>query len=241
MVTSGNQSRQELSSYKVFQKFIFYERDVNGEQKCAAGKILSKECYDLWLQSRRKPPKKPMEAFRRALTAHCRGVDGRRPFPEDVEISLLKELRKKKRWECFKDCDESVGLIGVQGFPSKGFHEKKRLRQSEGQPVQLPVLGKRNLEGASTSAGVGALGSVVTPSLNAALLQQLLLSKSLLYYPTYGLQPQVNFSLYPLLPLGFGGNAFPHISMNPSAPLQVDTSNNEHETDKPLEKKRKTE
>merc|ERR1712110_648226 len=101
-----------------------------------ASKILSKECYDQWVRSRKKVPMRPPEAFRRALTAHVRGVDGRKPFPEDVEQSLLKELRKKTVWQCFRN-DENCGLIGVQGFPALGFHEQLAVKFNHARLVSV--------------------------------------------------------------------------------------------------------
>jgi len=112
---------REFKSIQVFSKYIMRD-EVTGE--CEASKILSQECYEDWVRSRRKLPQKPPEAFRRALTAHVRGVDGRKPFPEDVEQSLLRELRKKRVWQCFRNV-ERCGSIGVQGFPALGFHEQK--------------------------------------------------------------------------------------------------------------------
>ena len=111
---------KEVSSFKVFMEFVEYK---NGKVNAAG--ILSSDCYQKWIMSRRKHPLKPQEAFRRALTAHCRGVDGRRPFPEKVEASLLVELRKKQRWKCFENYNDGCGKIGIQGFPSLGYHERK--------------------------------------------------------------------------------------------------------------------
>lgn len=115
---------KEISSYKIFQTYVKYKYDLNSELKCDATEILSKDCYQKWLISRRNYPKKPEEAFRRALTAHVRGVDGRRPFLPEIEESLLCELRKKQQWKCFAGLTK-CGSIGVQGFPSMGFHESQ--------------------------------------------------------------------------------------------------------------------
>ena len=110
---------REESSYKIFQRFTKYYD--NG--KCDASGIIGQECYKLWVKSRKYPPKSPHEAFRRAVTAHIRGNDGRRPFPEAAERSLLKELRKKKQWDAFRGTEH---LVGVKGFTSLGHHEKIR-------------------------------------------------------------------------------------------------------------------
>lgn len=91
--------------------------DGNGD----ASRILSKECYDKWVATRRSKLKQPQESFRRVLTAHVCGLDGRRPFPVDVEKSLLKALRKREIWECFRDTGVS---IGIRGFRNVGYHER---------------------------------------------------------------------------------------------------------------------
>ena len=113
---------QEISSFRIFSSFIKWKD--NGE--CDARDILGKGCYVAWLQSRRCEPKNPHEAFRRAVTAHIRGNDGRRPFGEEAERSLLKELRKKKQWKAFEGTDL---LVGIKGFSSLGHHEKRQLFQ----------------------------------------------------------------------------------------------------------------
>uniref|UniRef100_A0A7S3LJ95 Uncharacterized protein n=1 Tax=Aplanochytrium stocchinoi TaxID=215587 RepID=A0A7S3LJ95_9STRA len=116
---------KEMTSIAVFNEFIEYDAQGN----CNASGILSKECYQKWLESRKKKPKCPPKAFRRALTAHVRGVDGRRPFEVRAERSLLRELRKKKIWACFEGDPESY--IGIQGFPSSSYHEKIQAKGRE--------------------------------------------------------------------------------------------------------------
>ena len=137
------QARQaNVNSYTIFLRYVKYFDGPKGDVECDASGVLSKECYQAWLSTRKTrqflalkfrllfctclAPKKPGEAFRRALTAHCRGIDGRRPFPELVEKSLLRELRKKEQWACFRGYPDDFGCIGIQGFGSKGYHERKR-------------------------------------------------------------------------------------------------------------------
>lgn len=117
---------KEESSYKIFERFIKYSQD---RQYCDASGIIGKACYQKWVKSRRQPPKVPHEAFRRAVTAHIRANDGRKPFPELAERSLLAELRKKKQWDAFRGTEMSVG---VKGFSSEGFHEKRRKERTVG-------------------------------------------------------------------------------------------------------------
>lgn len=94
--------------------------DDNG----GAENVLSKECYDLWVNSRNNPPKEPEESFRRALTAHLCGLDGRRPFPRNVEANILKIIRQKKIWDCFQNTNCP---IGIKGFRNLGYHESMDL------------------------------------------------------------------------------------------------------------------
>jgi len=121
-----------LSSQQVFIQFLKTRPDgsLNAED------ILSEACYKAWLASRRKTTQNPAESFRRALTATCRASDGRKPFPEDVENALLKELRKKQIWACFKGTDIQ---IGKKGFPSQGFHEKKRREKLCSNATRKPI------------------------------------------------------------------------------------------------------
>lgn len=106
------QEEKGMISFKVFMRFV----DKNGD----ASKVLSKECFDMWVVTRKCPPKQPEESFRRVLTAHICGVDGRRPFPVHIERHLLQILRKKEVWDCFKGTSVS---IGVRGFRNQGYHE----------------------------------------------------------------------------------------------------------------------
>lgn len=146
---------REVSSYKIFNRFVKVDESTG---EIDASQILSPACYDAWVKSRRKKPKKPQEAFRRALTAHCRGVDGRKPFTEGVERSLLVELRRKKPWACFENC-KGCGSIGVQGFPSQGYHEKEA--QEKSQRMQK-LQKKRGLDNNVTNEIPNAAASALT-------------------------------------------------------------------------------
>lgn len=104
------------SSYTVFMSFVDLEtNDASG--------ILSPECYLKWVSTRKSTLKQPEESFRRVLTAHVCGLIGRKPFPADVEASLLVCLRRKEVWPCFKG---SAVTIGIKGFRKTGFHESRR-------------------------------------------------------------------------------------------------------------------
>lgn len=53
-----------LSSFEVFMQF---SKPVNGSSR-----ILSKECFETWVKTRRNGCKKPEFSFRKALIAHCK-------------------------------------------------------------------------------------------------------------------------------------------------------------------------
>lgn len=108
-----------ISSYKVFSSYI----DRNSDGTVDVSRLFSKECYEKWVNTRKKAPLKPHESFRRSLTAHARGSDGRKPFDEDVEVKIMEVLRRKQRWKCFEGHTVS---IGVQGFKALGYHENLR-------------------------------------------------------------------------------------------------------------------
>mmetsp|Transcript_3709 Transcript_3709/g.4265 ORF Transcript_3709/g.4265 Transcript_3709/m.4265 type:complete len:491 (-) Transcript_3709:84-1556(-) len=122
------------TSFDVFMRFV--KETADGKVDCS--KMVGKECYERWLQTRIKPPSKPAESFRRALTAHCRGVDGRRPFPPKVEASLLEVLRECKIWSCFENTTIN---IGSRGYKAVGYWEKKKLEESnsESKPRTSPA------------------------------------------------------------------------------------------------------
>eukprot|EP00924_Labyrinthula_sp_SR-Ha-C_P004057 snap_masked-scaffold_3-processed-gene-12.19-mRNA-1 protein AED:1.00 eAED:1.00 QI:0/0/0/0/1/1/2/0/140 len=92
MVKQKNKRRKSplfLTSYEVFQTFVI--RDNN--QVLIHENIISKECYQYWLSCRRRTILHPEDSFRRIVISHTRGSDGRSPFEEDVETSLLNKLR----------------------------------------------------------------------------------------------------------------------------------------------------
>jgi len=123
-----------VSSFKVFMSFV----DELGDSSM----ILSKECYLKWVSTRKGALKQPEESFRRVLTAHICGLIGRKPFPPDVEANLLKHLRRREIWDCFKGTKVS---IGIKGFRKLGFHESRRGIFGKSEPTPCLVsLGKRN-------------------------------------------------------------------------------------------------
>jgi len=136
-------SRAELSaglhSLELFLRFVkeYPDPEMPSRTIIDTSQILSSECYEAWIATRRGSLKKPEESFRRALTAHVTGADRRRPFPPHVEASLLIELRKQKTWPCFEgrmSQNENKPIkIGEQGFRTHGYHERKASEAKDSQ------------------------------------------------------------------------------------------------------------
>lgn len=110
------------TSLEVFLRFV-KEREDNSID---ASGVLSPGCFDEWVRTRKSMLKAPQESFRRTLTAHVTGLDGRKPFPPKVEQALLIELRQQRIWPCFKGVivKGRRSNIGMQGFRTLGWHER---------------------------------------------------------------------------------------------------------------------
>ena len=106
---------------RVFREFLTRSINNDGKEAVDAANVVSRECYDLWVSTRKVLPPNPEKAFQRALSAHITGVDGRVAFTPAEEEAILKVLRKKERWPCFVNSSTRFGLMG---FRAKGFHEK---------------------------------------------------------------------------------------------------------------------
>lgn len=116
--SSKHKLNKNVSSHKVF---MTYAPAVNGRSQ-----ILSKECFETWVATRKNGCKKPEFSFRKALIAHLTGKDGRRPFPPDIEKLVLNEVRRKEVWPCFVDKKEQkYKNIGMKGCKQYGFHESQ--------------------------------------------------------------------------------------------------------------------
>uniref|UniRef100_A0A7S2WFT4 Uncharacterized protein n=1 Tax=Mucochytrium quahogii TaxID=96639 RepID=A0A7S2WFT4_9STRA len=114
-----------FTSYDVFMHFVT-NCFSNGKSFCDASKIVGKECYLTWLSTRRKTSVFPPDVFRRTVIAHLTGTKKRKPFPKEVEESLLKTVRLRRVWPCFQDVFDNKGnpvTFGHVGFRPRGYHE----------------------------------------------------------------------------------------------------------------------
>lgn len=117
----------KATSLKVFRKFLVYNPDGTID----ASKIHSRDCYEMWLASRKTDfLVDPEKNFQRTLSSHLTAVDGRTPFEPTEEAAILEVIRKKERWPCFAN---STVRYGYAGYRAKGFHEKKQDTPAESE------------------------------------------------------------------------------------------------------------
>jgi len=120
--SSSSSTAHYIPSFDVLM--LFLRRDpLTGNPDTS--QLLSKECFERWLKTRKIRPKDPPRAFKDAIKTVVTANNRCKPFPEDVEADLLKRLRKEEIWPCFAH-DESIG-IGKRGWRILGFNERKRL------------------------------------------------------------------------------------------------------------------
>ena len=79
------ETKQCLTSLRVFRRFL--KKLQNGEIN--AEEIISRECFELWVSTRKSMPLRPEKAFQRALSAHICGVDGRLPFQRKSSLCKI--------------------------------------------------------------------------------------------------------------------------------------------------------
>lgn len=136
--SSTNLERFQKSAMKVFLKYVKVSED-----EVDATKIFSLQCFNDWLSTKKNYPKKPAEAFRKTITGHVRGDTGLQPFAPEVEQAILKLLKKREIWPCFR----GSGLkIGLRGFQTPGFWETKQQIKIKQQKKEKEFFGNQNDE-----------------------------------------------------------------------------------------------
>eukprot|EP00924_Labyrinthula_sp_SR-Ha-C_P012926 snap_masked-scaffold_12-processed-gene-3.35-mRNA-1 protein AED:1.00 eAED:1.00 QI:0/0/0/0/1/1/3/0/252 len=106
MLTMKLSIKESKTSYAVFLEFIDVDKNTG---KVNTKRILSTECFQRWIDTRKRAIMHPADSFRRALLAHVRGSDGRRHFPKHVEKSLQENLREDPlAWEFLKRIKSST-------------------------------------------------------------------------------------------------------------------------------------
>jgi len=86
-----------------------------------ASEVMSKACYEAWLQSRAAPLNNPTRVFQRCITSHITASDGRQAFTLAEEGAILRVLREKAVWPAFQGTTVTIGRKGFRGL---GYHER---------------------------------------------------------------------------------------------------------------------
>lgn len=152
------------TSFEVFMRFVRpANADYSTDDEVDASGILSRECYEAWLKTRRSLPKDSPRAFKDALKSIVMANNRCKPFPNAVERDLLRHLRAERVWPCFEN-DSSV-QIGKRGWKIKGFHERQAEEghnsiASTSSSSMSNMLPSHRSSASSSSAGTSAAASV---------------------------------------------------------------------------------
>lgn len=161
-----------------------------------ATRILSRECFKEWIATRKVLPKDPAHAYRKVVTGHCRGDKGLAPFPEDLEKAILKVLRQKKVWDCFKGTNLKIGL---RGFQTKGHWEIKNSKRSRDDTEEEETEQvKRRKTSVSLSLAGSSFGTTVRSPLTNIFMPSL--APIAATTPTTLLPTNFDFGLYNYTP-----------------------------------------
>jgi len=63
-------SSAPITSLDIFYRFVHTYVDIGGFKTVNCDKVLSRECYTAWLNTRKKVPLLPEESFRKTLISH---------------------------------------------------------------------------------------------------------------------------------------------------------------------------
>lgn len=88
-----------------------------------ASGLLSRECFEAWVASKRGEPKKVELNFKEAVLGMLRGKScSKTTLPVEMQEALLGEVRQKRVWPCFAGRADEEGnpvTIGATGFRGK--------------------------------------------------------------------------------------------------------------------------
>jgi len=97
-VVSMMKAKDQEPSIAVFRRFLVVTKVNDVIVHVDASRVVSKECYEFWLQTRIGVTNEPERTFQRALTAHLTRSDGRQPFLPEEEAAILQVVRIKRIW-----------------------------------------------------------------------------------------------------------------------------------------------
>jgi hypothetical protein len=146
-------SEELRTSLSVFRSFLTPMPDGTIQ----ADRIISLDCYNAWLTSQgfTQRDKTTASKFRRALSNHVTGVDGRQPFEQLEEAAILHVLRQRLPWPCF--------FPDIIGTPFRSFGYSEKLLMNPQAMLKNPRL--KDLH--NVGAAAAAVAAVTRPSRSA--------------------------------------------------------------------------
>jgi hypothetical protein len=127
-----------------------------------ASGLLSRECFEAWVASKRGEPKKAEHNFKEAVLGMLRGKScSKTTLPVEMQEALLAEVRQKRVWPCFEGRLDEEGnpvTIGATGFRGK----------AEFQANSEAALARKRLLSASASFKMPAVKRRRDDSVDAA-------------------------------------------------------------------------
>jgi len=167
-----------------------------------ASKVNSAECFREWSAHRSKDVNDAAKAFRRSLSAHITGSDGRRPFTPEEEQAVLSVVRCKRQWPAFEDSNVTIGL---KGFQSYGFHEKRRNKEPHNVKINevLQQHAVADVRPVKTMRMDPTASSLAPLGLNTAQSQ-------MMHWPMHGIPPFFYANAY-AKPVYYVARPYPHL------------------------------
>jgi len=112
MDSPASKTMKSNSSQAIIRRYLYLpaaaaapagDNQPNGESSAGppamdGTRVISKECYEDWLNTRDYDVKNPERTFQRILTSHLTATDGRTPFTPEEEVAILDALRLKRIW-----------------------------------------------------------------------------------------------------------------------------------------------
>jgi len=93
-----------VPSINIFRAHLARQRQPDGSEIVDAEGVVSKACYENWLNTRGPTGAdmmNPERVFQRTLTGCLTAADGRRPFDDIEEAAILRTIRLKRIWYIF--------------------------------------------------------------------------------------------------------------------------------------------
>lgn len=107
--------KDDSRRWALFIKYYYKNQDVED--------IIGKECFEEFMQGHNLED--PGLTFYQTIKGHLTGDARRTPFPEEIEVKLLKRMRQKQRWPAYEGTKYKNGSRGLCKNVF-GFHEKQR-------------------------------------------------------------------------------------------------------------------